>query len=368
MSKLRFAIVGCGVIHGTHIEAIKKLSDDAELVAVCDEIGERAKTTAEKEGVAAFTDLATMLRDVEFDVLTVCTPSGLHAKCGVMGANAGKHIVCEKPIDVSLEAADALINACEKNNVKLVVISQHRYSQGIRQLKGYLEAGRLGTLCYSEAVTKWYRTQEYYDSGGWRGTWELDGGGALMNQGVHYVDQFLYCMGPVKSVTAAMNTRAHERIEVEDTVTASVVFESGAIGTLTASTAMFPGYRQGLEVYGTGGTVIVEKDRIRHAQFQTGEEARSPGGVKASVPEVKDFIAAETAPAGENSGEAKSEGASDPRAISTNGHVEHLKDLIGAIREDRQTFMHGREARKALELIVAVYRAAKTGERVHLPL
>src|SRR5262249_485943 len=159
-----------------------------------------------------------------------------------------KHIVCEKPIDVSLEAADALINACERNNVKLVVISQSRYSSGMQQLKRYLDEGKLGKLAYAESVTKWYRTQKYYDSGGWRGTWELDGGGALTNQGVHYVDQLRWIMGPVKSVAATMATRAHERIEVEDIVSATIEFENGAVGTLLASTAMFPGWRQAIEV------------------------------------------------------------------------------------------------------------------------
>ena len=366
MEKFRFAIVGCGVIHGTHIDAIKALPEEAELVAVCDELPERATATGVKNGVMAYTDLATMLNEAKFDILCVCVPSGLHAKAGVMGANAGKHIICEKPIDVSLAAADSLINACAENNVKLVVISQSRYSTGMRKLRQYIEEGKLGKLAYGESVTKWYRSQEYYDSGGWRGTWELDGGGALMNQGVHYVDQLLYAMGPVKSVAATMATRAHERIEVEDIVSATIEFENGAVGTLTASTAMYPGYRQGLEVYGTGGTVLVENNRVRHAQFQDGTEERGMFSVKAKEPEIKDFV-----PQGESADArsgATTHGASDPTAIELNGHVEHFKDLMGAIRENRDTFMNGNEARKALELIVAVYESARTGKRITLPL
>ena len=366
MPKLRFAIVGCGVIHGTHIDAIQTLSDDAELIAVCDENFAAAEATAQKHGVKAFDSLEAMIVGAEFDVLNVCTPSGLHAKHGIIGANAGKHIVCEKPIDISLRAADALIAACETNGVKLVVISQHRYSSGMRELKQWLDDGKLGTLCYGESVTKWYRTQEYYDSGGWRGTWELDGGGALMNQGVHYVDQLRWIMGPVKSLAATMSTRAHNRIEVEDTVSATIEFESGATGTLLASTALFPGYRQALEVYGTGGTVIVENSKTRHAQFQTCDEARTPGGVNAAPPVVKDFVR-QTEPT-DAAAEAVSQGASDPRAISNSGHVAQLLDLIGAIRENRDTFMNGREARAALEVIVGVYQAARTGERVVFPV
>ncbi len=354
--KLRFAIVGCGVIHGAHVSAIRALPEDAELAAVCDENPEAAKTAGEKYGVPYFTDLAQMLQTQPFEVLNVCTPSGLHARHGVLGAKAGKHVVCEKPIDVSLPAADALINACKENNVKLVVISQHRYSTGIRALRKFLDDGSLGTLCYAEAVTKWYRSQGYYDSGGWRGTWELDGGGALMNQGVHYVDQLRWVMGPVKSVAATMATRAHSRIEVEDVVSATIEFESGAVGTLLASTAMYPGYAQALEVYGTGGAVIVENSRLKHVQME------------GSAPLVKNFEKQNDSSNQEVAPAPGGNAASDPTQISLDGHVEHLKDLIGAIRENRDTFMNGPEARAALELIVGVYRAAKTGERVYFPV
>ena len=365
MSKLRFAIVGCGVIHGTHVEAIRALPEDAELVAVCDEVGERAKEVGEKLGVRHFTDLTAMLDWGQFEVLTVCTPSGLHGSCGVLGAKAGKHIVSEKPIEVTLAAADALIAACKENNVKLEVISQHRFSSGMQLLKGWLDEGKLGKLVYGESVTKWYRTQAYYDSGGWRGTWDLDGGGALMNQGVHYVDQLRWIMGPVKSVAATMGTIAHERIEVEDIVSASIEFQNGAVGTLLASTAMFPGYKQSLEIYGTHGTVLIDNSRVRHAQFSSGDEEQGMFGVKAAEPIVKDGIFTAT---GEKAELAQSQGAGDPRAISGSGHVAHLTDLIGAIREDRETFMNGAEARSALELIVGVYESAKTGKRIQFPL
>ena len=355
MSKLRFAIVGCGVIHGTHIDAIKTLENDAELVAVCDEKPEAAQATAKKHGVTAYTDLAAMLQEAEFDVLNVCTPSGLHAKHGVLGAEAGKHIVCEKPIDVTLKAADSLIKACRNNNVKLEVISQSRYSDGILQLRRWLDEGKLGRICYGEATIKWYRTQGYYDSGGWRGTWELDGGGALMNQGVHYADQLRWAMGPVKSVAATMATLAHERIEVEDVVAATIEFESGAVGTLTASTDCYPGYPTTLEVYGTKGTVRIESGKIKHAQFlEEGDNVGAYGG----KPKNSEQAAAPAADAT----------ASDPKAVSVGGHVAHIKDLIDCVREDRETYMNGPEGRNALELILGVYQSARTGKRVQFPL
>ena len=349
MSKLRFAIVGCGVIHKTHIRSIQALSADAELVAVCDEVEERARTTAETHGVRAFTDLGAMLREAEFDVLNVCTPSGLHARHGVQAAEAGKHLIVEKPIDVTLAAADSLIAACRGNNVKLEVISQQRYTEGIQQLHRWLAEGRLGRICYGEATIKWYRKQEYYDSGDWRGTWALDGGGALMNQGVHYADQLRWAMGPAKSVAATMATLGHERIEVEDVVSATIEFESGAVGALTASTDCFPGYGTTLEVYGTKGTVKIESGKVKHAQF-TEESKESDRDDADSADEIG------------------AQGASDPTAITIGGHAAQFKDLIEAIREDRETFVNGEEGRKALELVVGIYQSARTGERVRFPL
>jgi predicted dehydrogenase len=351
--KLRFAIVGCGVIHGTHIDAIKTLGDDAELVAVCDEVRAAADTTAQTHGVSAFYDLDTMLKQAEFDVLNVCTPSGLHALHGVAGANAGKHVVCEKPIDISLRAADELIAACRKNNVKLEVISQTRYAEGIQELHRYLDGGRLGDLCYGEVTIKWYRTQGYYDSGGWRGTWALDGGGALMNQGVHYADQLRWAMGPVKSLSATMATRAHERIEVEDVVTASIEFTSGAVGTLTASTACYPGYAATIEIYGTKGSVRLESNKIQHVQFvDEGEEVGAYGGTVTRATSSSD-----PSP------------AADPKAITTSGHVRQFQDLIEAVRTGRDTEINGEQGRNALELVLGVYESARNGgKRVHFPL
>ena len=367
MTKLRFAIVGCGVIHGTHVDAIKALPEHAELVAVCDEVAEKAAKVAEKQGVKSFTDLSSMLDWGAFDILSVCVPSGLHAACGILGARAGKHLICEKPIDINLGNADALIAACAENNVKLEVISQHRHASGFRQLKSWLDEGRLGKLIYGESVTKWYRTQKYYDSAAWRGTWDLDGGGALMNQGVHYADMLRWLMGPVKSVSATMANVAHERIEVEDIVSATIEFQSGAVGTLLASTAMYPGYKCSLEVYGTGGTVLVDDSRVRHAHFSEGGEEQSMFGVKAGEPLVKNGVWTAT---GEPADKGPIvHGAGDPAAIALGGHVAHYKDLIDSVREGRETYMNGAEARSALELVCGVYASAKSGgQRVNFPL
>ena len=190
----------------------------------------------------------------------MCVPSGRHAAIGIQAAKAGKHLVVEKPIDVSLDAADRLIEAARTAAVALTVISQHRFDPGLVELKRLLDDRALGRLVLGEASTKWYRAQAYYDSAAWRGTWTMDGG-SLMNQGVHYVDLLRWCLGPAAEVTAMCATQAHQ-IEVEDTALAIVRFASGAVGTILSSTAAFPGFPQRLEITGTEGTVIVEDGRI----------------------------------------------------------------------------------------------------------
>jgi predicted dehydrogenase len=219
----------------------------------------------------------------------------------------------------------------------------------VRRLRAWLDAGRLGELCYAEASVKWHRTQGYYDAGGgWRGTWELDGGGALMNQGVHYADLLRWLAGPVESVAATMATRAHARIAVEDVLSATLRFASGAVGTLVASTACFPGQGAALEVYGTRGGVRVESGRIVRADFEDGE----PTEVYPPAPDP-----------------SATQGASDPSAISADGHAAQFRDLVDAVRAGREPLVTGEEARKTLELVLGVYASARdNGRRVEFPL
>ena len=211
-------------------------------------------------------------------MVCVCVPSGLHAEVGVRAARAGKHLVVEKPIDVTLAAADRLIEAARAAGVALTVISQHRFDPGLIELKRLLGDGALGRLVLAEASTKWYRTQAYYDSAAWRGTWAMDGG-SLMNQGIHYVDLLRWCMGPVTEVTAVCATQAHQ-VEVEDTALAIVRFGSGAVGTILSSTAAYPGFPQRLEITGTDGTVIVEDGRIVRRAFGAQPGAAPPGAAQ----------------------------------------------------------------------------------------
>src|SRR5215469_7555056 len=254
-----FGIVGAGVISATHAEAIAMVPG-ARLAAVTDTSPESARRIADAHGCAAEPDLGSLLARDDVDIVTVCVPSGLHAEVGVAAAAAGKHVIVEKPIDVTLEAADRLIGAARAAGVKLTVISQHRFDPGVVELRRLIGDGALGTLLLGEASTKWYRTQAYYDSGTWRGTLALDGG-SLMNQGVHYVDLLLACMGPVAEVTAISATQTHQ-IEAEDVALALLRFRSGAVGTIVSSTSVFPGLAQRLEISGTHGTVVIEDGEI----------------------------------------------------------------------------------------------------------
>ena len=337
-----FGIVGTGVIASIHADAIALLPD-ARLVAVTDVVADAAAAFAAAHGCAAEPDLGSLLARRDVEVVCVCVPSGLHAVIGVQAAKAGKHLVVEKPIDVSLEAADRLIDAARTAGVALTVISQHRFDPGLIELKRLLDDRALGRLVLGEASTKWYRTQAYYDSAAWRGTDAMDGG-SLMNQGVHYVDLLRWCMGPPGEVSAVCSTQAHQ-IEAEDTALAVVRFASGAVGTILSSTAAFPGFPQRLEITGTEGTVIVEDGRIIRRALSGG-----PAGAAASPDPA----------AGDPSA------AADPAAVDAASHAAQLADLLDAVDNGREPAVSGRSGRDALEIILAVYESSRTGRPVRL--
>jgi len=318
-----------------HADAIATLPG-ARLVAVTDVAAGAAAAFAAARGCAAEADLDALLTRADIDVVCVCVPSGLHAEVGTRAAKAGKHLVVEKPIDVTLAAADRLIEASRAAGVALTVISQHRFDPGLIELKHLLGEGSLGRLVLGEASTKWYRTQAYYDSARWRGTWTMDGG-SLMNQGIHYVDLLRWCMGPVTEVTAVCTTQAHQ-IEVEDTALAIVRFASGAVGTIMSSTAAFPGFPQRLEVTGTEGTAVVEDGRI----------VTGPGAAAGGAPPGATGVAA------------------DPAAVEVASHAAQIADLLAAIEEGREPAVGGQEGRDALEIVCAVYESARTGRTVRL--
>lgn len=363
--KIRFGVIGCGSIGPTHIGAIAQM-DEAEVVAVADTNGDKAQNVARKYDVArVYASDKDLLADAAVDAVCVCLPSGMHAGCAVRALEAGKHVVIEKPMDVSLDACDRLIAAEDATGKKLAVISQHRFDAATVLVKQAIDAGKLGRIVLADATVKWWRTQAYYDSGDWRGTWAMDGGGALMNQGVHTVDLLQWLAGGVHSVFAHTLTGAHERIEVEDTAVAALQFKNGAVGTLTATTAAWEGYPVRIDIYGTEGTAIIEGDRLHTLKFKSGEEYRSEAAAahalsvaRGGTASVKDEAATRLSTGG---GTISIGAAADPGAVWGDAHRAQIEDFCRAIRNDTRPLIDGREGRKPLEIITGVYRSARTG-------
>jgi len=347
MKKVRFGVIGCGAIHATHCVAIEKIPD-AELSAVCDLAPDKASAAGEKFGIPAFDELKPFWSLV--DAVCVCVPSGNHAEIGIEAARNGKHVLVEKPIEVRLGRALALIEACELAGVKNGCISQHRFAPDIERTKRMVEGGELGRVIHADMSNKWLRTQNYYDSGAWRGTWELDGGGCLMNQGVHYVDMLQWVMGGIRSVQAQTRTLAHD-IEVEDSAIAMIEFLNGAIGVLSASTSIYPGFAERLEIHGLFGSAVIEGDLLKLCRVD--EAARQLGmyGGGASPGSNDPIIGVGALPGATGK-------ASTPWGDL---HQAQIADFVAAILEDRDPAVSGRDALEPLRAILAIYESSRQG-------
>ena len=350
MKKLRFAIIGCGVIGPWHADSIRAIPE-AELVACADVVEEKAKAMGEKYGIDWHTDIKELLKRKDVDIVNICVPSGLRRDVAVPAAEAGKHIISEKPLEVTLEKCDEIIKAARENGVKLGVIFQSRFSDGAKILKRALDKGKFGKLVYGEASVKWYRTQEYYDSAGWRGTWALDGGGALMNQSIHAVDFLQWLMGDVESLFAYTGLLAHERMETEDTAIATLKFSNGALGSIVGMTSAYPGYAKKIEIYGTKGSAILEDDEIVAWNFieEDEEDKKIREGAKR---EKEEATGASSATSG----------------LTSEGHRRQILDFIEAIKEDREPLVNGEEGRKSVEIILGIYRSSKEKREISFPL
>jgi predicted dehydrogenase len=346
-----FGIVGCGMIAEFHTRAINEI-EGARVVAAFSRNEANARKIAELAGggCATFDELDALLRHPGVDVVCVCTPSGVHLEPAVAAARAGKHVVVEKPLEITLDRCDAIIRACDEHGVRLCTIFPSRFSPANQRLKEAIDTGRFGRLTLGDTYVKWWRTQQYYDSGGWRGTWDLDGGGALMNQAIHNVDLLIWLIGDVESIVAHTATLAHERIEVEDTAVACVRFKNGALGVIEAATSAYPGLLKRTEVHGDRGSARIEQDDITLWEFQ--EKVPSDHEVAAAM-------------AGRSAGNS---GASDPRGISHAGHRDQLADFLRAIDGGGTPLVDGREGRRSVEVIRAIYRSAREGRVVRLPL
>jgi UDP-N-acetyl-2-amino-2-deoxyglucuronate dehydrogenase len=333
-------ILGAGNISETHARAAAAIPG-TEVVAVHGGNRERAERLANTYGATAYADLGGFLGH-SMDVVAIGSPSGLHAEQGIAACRRGLHVLVEKPIDISAERADALVAAAGAAKVQLGVFFQDHVQPDLERACDAIRAGRLGRPILASARVKWYRPPEYYGSSRWRGTWQLDGGGALMNQGIHTADLLLWLLGPVRRVSAKAATALHQ-IEVEDTVVAILEFASGAIGTLEATTAAYPGYRRRVEISGTEGTLVIEHDRL----------------IAADLRQPSDDLVAD-APADQNAS------ASSPIVSDARGHQRLFEDFFDAIRTGREPRCSGSYARQSVALVQAVYESSRSGRWVDI--
>ncbi|MGE4565599.1 MAG: Gfo/Idh/MocA family protein [Victivallaceae bacterium] len=343
---VQFGIIGTGAIAEIHAEALSRASQ-AKLVAVYDQNPTRSAAFSERHNCRAAADLTSFLAS-DVEAVTIATPSGLHAEVAIPAARAGKHILCEKPLEVTTAKIDLLIAACEEAGVLLSAVFQSRFAANVRLIKQAVDAGRFGTPVFAAATMQWYRTPEYYNSASWRGTMALDGGGALMNQGIHTVDLLLHLNGEVAEVSCHTARRLHHGIEVEDTAAALLRFANGSFGAIAAGTACAPGFPRRVELVGTGGSVTLEDDRITRWVFA--EERPEDAAIRA----------------GGGKGEGITGGSSRPNAMSCEGHRRQIEELAAAILERRPLSVSGREGRRAVELITACYESAASGQPVIL--
>lgn len=329
--QLSIAVIGCGLIGKYHLRAIQS-TPELRLAGVWDAVSEVSDTTATIFNTRAYRSFAELIHDPEVDMVDICLPSGLHSEVGCAAAAAGKHIVVEKPIDITLEKAERLVQTCRESQVYLAVIMQNRFSPSVVKVKRALEENALGRLLAGEATIKWFREPSYYRNSPWKGTKALDGGGALINQGVHTIDLFQWFFGEVRSLTSLVRTTLHE-IEVEDLAMALMEFKNGALGTIVGATAMKPGFPERIELYGTQGTIILEAGRVIRWQVDGYSEA--------------DYI----------DSAADGNGSSDPGGIPIENHQLQLAAIAKAIIAGTQPPVSGEEALTSLKLILDIYAA-----------
>ena len=354
---IRFALIGCGSIAKTQIRALLDLNpEDAELVMVCDIVEERALALA-KEFNLQIARFDVICADPNIDAVTLCTPSGTHAELAARALESGKHVIIEKPMDVSQAACQRLLEVANQTDRRLSVISQHRFDPASQLVRETLDAGKLGNILFAEARIPWFRSQEYYDSEDWRGTLAVDGGGCLMTQGIHTVDLMLWFAGPVKRLRAVMATAAHERIEVEDMITVTIEFESGAMGSLVASTAFYPGFPISMGIYGANGSAIIEGDEL-HSLAIKGEETINGSGANTH--------AAQVASGGTKSASAAIDAGQRDNWQWGDAHNAQFKDFIQSIRTGTTPLVDGASGYNSVHFIKSCYESAHTGDWVVL--
>lgn len=339
--KVGFGIIGAGMIAAHHGKAMADLKN-VRLIGFYDTNHESAKKRAEEFHCKAYASFEEFLADPEIEAVTIATPSGMHGSVAIPAAKAGKHILCEKPLEITLEKVDEIIRVCEENRVLLSPVFQTRFTKPVQLVREAMRSGRFGRMVLASAQMRWFRDASYYSGSNWRGTWKMDGGGALMNQAIHMIDLLLYINGAPEEVFAFAGTLTHS-IEVEDNLCATVKYRNGSFGTIEVSTSCAPGFPRRLEFSGSAGTVAFEEDKITRWEFAQ------------SRPE-------DEAIKRELSGQADAKGGSAPMNISSDGHACQISDLADAVLSGRKPFLDGHEGRRAIELICGIYESAQTGK------
>lgn len=344
---IRYGIIGLGNIAGMHADGLKKL-DGGTLHSCYSRTAAKAEAFAGKHSCRAYSDLKAFLADPKLDAVTIATASGARLIPALAAARAGKHILAEKPLEVTPARCQKIIDAC-KSRVTLGAIFPFRFKDSMRAIKNAIDAGRLGTLVNASAYVKWYRSQEYYDTGGWRGTWKLDGGGCLMNQGIHAVDSLLWVAGDIAEVSAFANRPTRKRVEAETNVVASLKFRNGALGAIEASTEIFPGSARTLEFCGTAGTIRCADEHITTWDF----EKPLPGD---------DEIRTKFGPTA-----ATGKSASSPMAFSGESHRRQFQEFTDVLLGRTKTLTcDGREGLRSVRTVCAIYRSAQSRRFVKL--
>lgn len=342
MKKVAYAILGCGSIGKLHAEVINRLPN-GYIAAVCSRKTEITAAMAEKYGCKQYKTYDELLQDEEIDVVAVCLPSGMHYEAVLACAKAKKHIICEKPIDVTVEKGKEMVDACKENGVTFGVILQHRFDKAALALEEVIAEGLFGRLLWGATRTIWFRDDKYYGVGA-RGTWEADGGGALMIQAIHYIDLMFKYFGKVKSVNGKCRTMRHHNIEVEDVGVANVEFKNGCVGTIEGSTACYPGLYAELCIFGEKGTAIIRNDHLMFYQLDSGKDERLEAVIDMEKAMSQHLDA----------------------SISDESHYRQYEDFTQAILDGTEPAVTGEKALHSLEVITAIYKSSDEKKEVYL--
>jgi predicted dehydrogenase len=345
MKSYNIAIIGAGNIGKIHAQAIASVPS-ARLTMVFDMNQENSQQLAQEFGATSADSLYELFSSPDVDAVAICTPSGYHASAAIPAAEHGKHLLVEKPLDITLARIDSMIAAARENNIILAGVFPSRFRQGIQATRKAILAGRLGKIMFIQGSIKWFRSREYYQ-GSWRGSLEVDGGGALINQGIHTIDLVQWLGGPVKSILAQTDT-LHHKIEAEDTASALLKFESGAQGIIAGATSCWPGDPARIEVHGDAGTIFLEEGRIVRWDLKDSDADETEKMLNLEV--------------------VAHNGSKDPTAIGIGGHRRQYLDFIAALNGESSPFVGGAEARKAVEIIHAIYKSAKNNTKINLPI